>query len=239
MKTCYIVAAAELAEERLRPEEGDLVIAADAGLRHLARLGIQPDLALGDFDSLGYVPEAPSVEVCPVRKDDTDTMAALKRAHELGFRRVLIFGGLGGARFDHSLANVQSLAWADAHGMDAILVGRGCALTAISDGAALEFDARCSGDFSAFCFGPEASGVCETGLSYSSTARCSRRTSLAVSNSFTGSAPASPGARPAHHLLARRPGPAAAGTDKSRKAPGKVRGAALLEGLSIIRLPCR
>ena len=77
MKTCYIVAAAELAEERLRPEEGDLVIAADAGLRHLARLGIQPDLALGDFDSLGYVPEAPSVEVCPVRKDDTDTMAAL------------------------------------------------------------------------------------------------------------------------------------------------------------------
>lgn len=48
MKTCYIVAAAELAEERLRPEEGDLVIAADAGLRHLARLGIQPDLALGD-----------------------------------------------------------------------------------------------------------------------------------------------------------------------------------------------
>lgn len=69
MKTCYIVAAAELAEERLRPEEGDLVIAADAGLRHLARLGIQPDLALGDFDSLGYVPEAPSVEVCPVRKE--------------------------------------------------------------------------------------------------------------------------------------------------------------------------
>ncbi len=187
MKTCYIVAAAELAEERLRPEEGDLVIAADAGLRHLARLGIQPDLALGDFDSLGYVPEAPSVEVCPVRKDDTDTMAALKRAHELGFWRVLIFGGLGGARFDHSLANVQSLAWADAHGMEAVLVGRDCALTAISDGIALEFDARYSGDFSAFCFGPEASGVCETGLSYSlDGAVLTPDFPLAVSNSFTG-----------------------------------------------------
>ena len=187
MKTCYIVAAAELAEERLRPEEGDLVIAADAGLRHLARLGIQPDLALGDFDSLGYVPEAPSVEVCPVRKDDTDTMAALKRAHELGFWRVLIFGGLGGARFDHSLANVQSLAWADAHGMEAVLVGRGCALTAISDGIALEFDARYSGDFSAFCFGPEASGVCETGLSYAlDGAVLTPDFPLAVSNSFTG-----------------------------------------------------
>lgn len=168
-----------------------------------------------------------------MRKDDTDTMAALKRAHELGFRRVLIFGGLGGARFDHSLANVQSLAWADAHGMDAILVGRGCALTAISDGAALEFDARCSGDFSAFCFGPEASGVCETGLSYSldgagAHAGLPPRREQQLHG---GARPHLRGARPAHHLLARRPGPAAAGTDKSiRKAPGKVRGAALFGG---------
>lgn len=114
-------------------------------------------------------------------------MAALKRAHELGFRRVLIFGGLGGARFDHSLANVQSLAWADAHGMEAVLVGRGCALTAISDGIALEFDARYSGDFSAFCFGPEASGICETGLSYAlDDAVLTPDFPLAVSNSFTG-----------------------------------------------------
>lgn len=187
MKTCYIVAAAELAAERLKPGEGDLVIAADAGLKHLARLGIEPDIALGDFDSLGYVPEAPSVEVCPVRKDDTDTMAALKRALELGYRRVLIFGGLGGSRFDHSLANVQALAWADAHGMEAVLVGRGCALTAISDGTALEFDARYSGDFSAFCFGPEASGICERGLSYSlDDAVLTPDFPLAVSNSFTG-----------------------------------------------------
>ena len=112
MKSCYIVAAAELAPERLRPEPGDMLIAADAGLLHLERLGLAPDLALGDFESLGYVPEAPQVEVCPVRKDDTDTMAALRRALELGYRRALIFGGLGGRRFDHSLANVQALAWA-------------------------------------------------------------------------------------------------------------------------------
>ena len=145
MKSCYIVAAAELAPERLRPEPGDLLIAADAGLLHLERLGLAPDLALGDFDSLGYVPEAPQVEVCPVRKDDTDTMAALRRALELGYRRALIFGGLGGRRFDHSLANVQALAWADAHGLEAWLIGRSCALTALSDGAELRFDARYRG----------------------------------------------------------------------------------------------
>ena len=71
--------------------------------------------------------------------------------------------------------------------MEAVLVGRDCALTAISDGIALEFDARYSGDFSAFCFGPEASGVCETGLSYSlDGAVLTPDFPLAVSNSFTG-----------------------------------------------------
>ena len=83
MKTCYIIGAAELAIGRLRPSEGDFVIAADAGLLHLAKLHIKPDLMLGDFDSLGYVPSGENVEVCPVRKNDTDTMAALRRAVDI------------------------------------------------------------------------------------------------------------------------------------------------------------
>ena len=32
------------------------VIAADSGYRHTQLLGITPDLAMGDYDSLGYVP---------------------------------------------------------------------------------------------------------------------------------------------------------------------------------------
>lgn len=97
MKTCYIIGAAELAIGRLRPSEGDFVIAADAGLLHLAKLHIKPDLMLGDFDSLGYVPSGENVEVCPVRKDDTDTMAALRRAVDMGCERALIFGGSAAA----------------------------------------------------------------------------------------------------------------------------------------------
>ena len=110
MKSCYIVAAAELAPERLRPEPGDLLIAADAGLLHLERLGLAPDLALGDFDSLGYVPEAPQVEVCPVRKDDTDTMTGLRLGLGRGCREFVIVGALGG-RLDHTVANLQALCW--------------------------------------------------------------------------------------------------------------------------------
>ena len=64
---------------------------------------------LGDFDSLGYVPSGENVEVCPVRKDDTDTIWPRCAARWIwAVKGALIFGGLGGRRFDHSLANVQS-----------------------------------------------------------------------------------------------------------------------------------
>ena len=114
-------------------------------------------------------------------------MAALRRAVDMGCERALIFGGLGGRRFDHSLANVQSLAWADAHGMETFLVGQGCCLTALSGGCGLRFDPRYSGDFSAFCLGADASGVRETGLSYKlEDAVLEASFPLAVSNSFVG-----------------------------------------------------
>ena len=94
MKRCYIVGAADFAPARFRPEPDDLIIAADAGILHLERLGVKPDLILGDFDSLGHVPEFPDVEVSPVRKDDTDSMLAARRAIERGCDTLLFFGCL-------------------------------------------------------------------------------------------------------------------------------------------------
>lgn len=185
MKSCYIVGAGELAPARLTPYDGDLVIAADAGISHLERLGIAPGLILGDFDSLGHVPKGENVEVCPVEKDDTDTLLAVRRALELGYTRILIFGGVGG-RLDHTLANIQTLAFANQRGAEAFLFGEGYALTAMSV-CTLSFDARYSGDLSIFCHGPEASGVCERGLKYSlDCATLSCDLPLGVSNSFTG-----------------------------------------------------
>lgn len=127
MKRCYIVGAADFAPARFRPEPDDLIIAADAGILHLERLGVKPDLILGDFDSLGHVPEFPDVEVSPVRKDDTDSMLAARRAIERGCDTLLFFGCLGGRRLDHTLANIQTIAWAANEGAAAYLVGDGCA----------------------------------------------------------------------------------------------------------------
>ena len=59
-------------------EAGDLVIAADGGWHVCQMLGITPDLLLGDFDSLGEVPEFGHILRLPVEKDDTDMVRAVK-----------------------------------------------------------------------------------------------------------------------------------------------------------------
>ncbi len=187
MKKCYIVGAADFAPARFAPQSGEVVIAADAGILHLQRLGVKPDLVLGDFDSLGHVPDFPDVEVSPVRKDDTDSMLAARRAIERGCDTLLFFGCLGGARLDHTLANIQTIAWAANEGAAAYLVGDGCVLTALAGGESLTFDKRYSGDFSVFCLGENAHGVTERGLSYTlEGAKLSAHIPLGVSNSFTG-----------------------------------------------------
>lgn len=187
MKKCYIAGAADFAPARFKPEDGDLVIAADAGILHLEKLGVKPGLILGDFDSLGHVPDYPDVEVCPVRKDDTDSMLAARRALERGCDELLFFGCLGGKRLDHTLANVQTIAWAANEGAAAYLVGEGCCLAALSGGHSLSFDERYRGDFSVFCLGEDAAGVTERGLSYTlEGADLTAHFPLGVSNSFTG-----------------------------------------------------
>ena len=189
MRTVYIVGAADFAPARFAPAEGDAVIAADAGILHLERLGVKPDLVLGDFDSLGRVPELPDVEVSPVRKDDTDSMLAARRALDIGGERLMFFGCLGGKRLDHTLANIQALAWCAGRGAEAYLVGEGCCLAALPGGRSLSFDERYRGDFSVFCLGEDAEGVTERGLSYSlEDSALTARFPLGVSNSFTGEA---------------------------------------------------
>ena len=85
-----------------------MILCADSGLRHARALGISPDWVLGDFDSSSEQPEGESVLRYPPEKDDTDTMLAVKQALSLGAEEIQIYGGLGG-RFDHSIANVQTL----------------------------------------------------------------------------------------------------------------------------------
>lgn len=97
-------------------------ICADSGLRLAERLQITPDLVLGDYDSLGTVPEQYPHLILPVEKDDTDTMYAVRVALEKEFRDIRIFGAFGG-RLDHTVANLQTLEFLLRHGAEGMLVG--------------------------------------------------------------------------------------------------------------------
>ena len=110
MRRCFVFSAGGFYGLRERPRSGDFLIAADAGYLLCRKIGLSPDLLIGDFDSMPEppgAPDAPHVERVPVRKDDTDTMLALKAGLSRGCREFHIYGGAGGARPDHAIWKAQ------------------------------------------------------------------------------------------------------------------------------------
>ena len=93
-----------------KPEAGDLIIAADAGYLVAKRMGITPNVLLGDFDTLGEenIPQGIECIRVPTEKNDTDTQLAVKVAIERGAWEIVIVGGLSG-RLDHTLSTLSIL----------------------------------------------------------------------------------------------------------------------------------
>ena len=93
-----------------KPEKGDLIIAADAGYLTTQKMGVKPDVLLGDFDTLGVenIPDDIECLRVPAEKDDTDTQLAIKTAIERGAGEIVIIGGLSG-RLDHTLSTLAIL----------------------------------------------------------------------------------------------------------------------------------
>ena len=164
--------------------DGDFVIAADGGFEHLKKIHREPDGILGDFDSLGYVPEG--ARVFPVEKDDTDAMLAVRRGLELGYRQFVLYGSLDGARLDHTVANFQTLQFLADHGARGYLVGLSQIATVVKNGQ-LCLPGADDGLLSVFCMGADAKGVTIEGLQYSLTdgVLCAGFP-LGVSNHFVG-----------------------------------------------------
>ena len=184
MGTCVIFCAAgfDAPAEAILP--GDFVIAADGGVKHTEKLGLNPDMILGDFDSLGFVPEGATVY--PVEKDDTDAMLAVRRGLQRGYRRFVIYGGLDGDRLDHTLANFQTLQYLADRDAVGYLVGSKYLVTVVKNGK-ISFPAESKGIVSLFCLGPDAGGVTLRGLKYPlENGTLSSGFPLGVSNHFVG-----------------------------------------------------
>lgn len=185
MKTCYIVGAGEAAPLSFRLEKEDLVIACDGGYEYCRKWNIKADLVIGDFDSLGFVPEHPNVIRLRPEKDDTDTACAVKAGLEQGFRRFVIYGGTGG-RISHTIANIQLLCGLAQKGCYGILIGKDEWYRVICN-EEICFGKEMSGYLSVFCMGDRALGVYEHGLKYSlEDAVLVKENPLGVSNEFVG-----------------------------------------------------
>ena len=184
MGKCIIFCAAAF-DALVQPvEKEDFIIAADGGLEHTAKLGIEPNEILGDFDSLGYTPD--DARVFPVEKDDTDAMLAVRRGLSLGYRDFILYGSLDGPRLDHTVANFQTLQFLADRGARGILVGLDTLVTVVKNGS-ISFPAGCRGTVSVFCLGPDAEGVTLEGLYYPlEKGTLTAGFPLGVSNHFTG-----------------------------------------------------
>ena len=186
-KTCVIFGAGDYDGAPVQ-KDADLYIAADGGLDAMLRLGLAPDLLIGDLDSAKSAPpEGLPLLRLPTHKDITDTDAAVREAQDRGCTRFLMYGLLGG-RPDHSFANVTLLARLSQEGCRAALFGAGYVLTALTDGT-LAFDAGCRGYLSVFSFSDKSEGVTLENLAYTMEDGTMTNTfGLGVSNEFTGKA---------------------------------------------------
>ena len=187
---CYIFGAGEESLPTVCPPRKEvLVIAADGGYGAACRVFDAPDLAVGDFDSLGYIPDGVETLRHPPEKDETDLFLAVRAGIERGADRFLVYGGLG-ARLDHTVANLQVLGYLAERGIECYFFGAdGGAVTAISDGAKLEFSSAYVGTVSVLAFSGAASGVTLSGLKYPlADAALSATFPLGISNEFLGTA---------------------------------------------------
>ena len=153
---CIIVSAGDVPPRlSINKEEGDFIIAADAGYKTLADAGIEPDLFVGDGDSLGFIPETKDRKVLPCVKDDTDTHAAIKLGFDRGYTRFVIYGALGGMRPSHSLANIRCLSYIAESGGEGVIADERCTVRLIEPGKTYRFEGT-EGYFSLFPSGEDA-----------------------------------------------------------------------------------
>jgi thiamine pyrophosphokinase len=95
-------------------QEGDFLVAADGGARHVLSIGAQPDVLIGDLDSVGkglladLVSNEVEVVQFPEDKDETDLELALAYALEKHPDSILVVAALGD-RLDQTLANLMLL----------------------------------------------------------------------------------------------------------------------------------
>ena len=184
--TCYIIGAGDVTDPHIKASDSDCIICADGGYKFKDMLGRECDIVVGDFDSFGSVPETENKIVAPTEKDETDMMLAVNLGLEKGYRNFILLGALGGARSDHSVANIQLLHYITSRGASGTIYHGDEVFTAFSNGT-LKLSADLEGYVSVFSLSSESRGVTIKNLKYAveDFNLCSYKP-VGVSNEFLG-----------------------------------------------------
>ena len=192
---CIVIGAGDLTVGNIRVLEDDLVIAVDGGLNYCPVLELEPDLILGDFDSVGEEQKEALLELqrqIPDRiislkpeKDDTDMLAALKLGLEYGYTDFNIYAATGG-RLEHTIANIQCLLYLKNHdAVGYIMDGNG--MIFVMQNEEVRFKDTLEGYLSIFALGKSAKGVTIKGMKYElNQETLTNDFPIGISNEFIG-----------------------------------------------------
>lgn len=164
---CSIISGAPVSNLSIINTRNSYVICADGGYHYCKKLGISPDVIIGDFDTFTEAITDPSCEVIKyaIEKDDTDTMLAVKLALKRGYTQLRLYGCIGG-RFDHSFANIQTLAYILTQGGKGVIISENETFQMLTDGMKIHLN-KLSGKYvSLFAFSEVCEGINLEGMKY-------------------------------------------------------------------------
>ncbi len=170
-------------------KEDNYIVCADGAAKFLVALEIEPNLLVGDLDSileddLTWMKEK-GVEIrkFPTKKDFTDSELAVEYAMELKPNSITIIGGIG-SRWDHSIGNIMLLNKMLNRGIVGKLMDENNELT-ITDGY-LQMEGSIGDFLSIIPLTNKVKGVTLKGLAYPLTNHnFERGNTLGISNQFT------------------------------------------------------
>lgn len=154
--------------ELLQPD--DLIIAANGGANHCLALGLQPNVLIGDLDSIQEADMVAWREMgaeifrYAPHKDENDLELALLYAKEKRIQDILILGGLGD-RWDQTIANLLLPAYEKMKSLSITFWDQGQWLYLVGSQKILQ---GCAGQMiSLIPIGGDAEGVSTQGLKWS------------------------------------------------------------------------
>ena len=152
--------------------ENTCLIAADRGVEFFMGTDLEPDVAVGDFDSLSaegakYMETLKHTEIRRLKpeKDDSDTQSAANYAIEQGTERIMILGATGN-RIDHLMANFGLLMLGKTKQVQIVLVDAYSYMSLIESGMILKKEEQFGKYVSFFPIEGEVTGLTLKGFKY-------------------------------------------------------------------------